>query len=176
MLVIVLCGGRGTRLGASGQKCCVQIAGRPFLQWKMEQLTRNGATEFMFLTTTPYIQEVRNVVGDWPVAIDRGRGQWHAMSESLDFVPPGETYYISNGDTWVETPLLTVHPPTMYVTRNTPEPFNVQSRTALDIGLYCVSSDSVGAPWEYQLVNARPFHLNTRESMEALCEAVDRLS
>lgn len=50
---MVLCGGRGTRLGAITEtipKCLVEIAGKPFLAHQLELLKREGSTKVYLLT------------------------------------------------------------------------------------------------------------------------------
>jgi NDP-sugar pyrophosphorylase family protein len=51
--VLVLCGGLGTRLqpvlgGGGGQKALVEIEGRPFLRWLVDDLAREGFRRFVF--------------------------------------------------------------------------------------------------------------------------------
>ena len=53
MHVTVLCGGKGTRLGADRPKCLVEVAGRPFIEHKLDQLRQQGATAFQ-LAVGPY--------------------------------------------------------------------------------------------------------------------------
>jgi NDP-sugar pyrophosphorylase family protein len=52
--VVVLAGGRGTRLatvtGASTPKALVAVAGRSFIDWKLDQLHAAGATDVLVLT------------------------------------------------------------------------------------------------------------------------------
>ena len=48
MQAIILCGGKGTRLAslyADRPKVLVPIAGKPFLEWQLEWLARNGITD-----------------------------------------------------------------------------------------------------------------------------------
>lgn len=51
--VVVLAGGRGTRLaavtGADLPKALVPVAGRPFIDWKLDELQEAGATEVVVL-------------------------------------------------------------------------------------------------------------------------------
>jgi NDP-sugar pyrophosphorylase family protein len=50
--VVLLAGGRGTRLGpyAEGKpKVLVEVAGKPFLSWKLEEFVRNGVSHVVLL-------------------------------------------------------------------------------------------------------------------------------
>lgn len=55
MRVAVLCGGKGTRLGEP-IKCLAPVAGRPFMDWKIEQLRSQGAHQ-IHLICGPFINK-----------------------------------------------------------------------------------------------------------------------
>jgi hypothetical protein len=47
----ILAGGYATRLGALTTeipKCLIEINGRPFVDWQLELLIKNGYSEFIF--------------------------------------------------------------------------------------------------------------------------------
>jgi NDP-sugar pyrophosphorylase family protein len=51
--VVILCGGLGTRLGDVTKdipKPMVMVNGKPFLEWQLLHLKKNGFTKFLFLT------------------------------------------------------------------------------------------------------------------------------
>lgn len=140
MHVAVLCGGKGTRLGEP-IKCLAEVAGRPFMDWKVEQLERCGATRLTlvvgpFLTAfyrrygsrfeyrTDAQEGVREALGSW-------RGWW------------------TWGDTLLEQPLdgegVCFVVPGLHI-----------AGLWLDAGLY-----HGPGPWRMQETAARPWHINT---------------
>jgi NDP-sugar pyrophosphorylase family protein len=42
MMAVVLAGGKGTRLNADRPKCLVEVAGKPCIDWVVENLEKNG--------------------------------------------------------------------------------------------------------------------------------------
>lgn len=145
MRVAVLCGGKGTRLGEP-IKCLTEVAGRPFMDWKLEQLERCGATD-VHLLCGPFMIEfakrygkrvlyevdeqtgIRDALGAWP--------WWWTMGDVLleqplegfavNYVVPGEQI----GGLW------------------------------LDAGLY----HGLG-PWRQVKTPAHPWHINTPADLE----------
>lgn len=185
MNTAVLCGGKGTRLGYDGQKCCVPVNGRPFLLHRLDQLVRCGATQ-LHLLVSHEAEEVFSVVGKWesPIPInyiyDDGAGPWEAVRDAvydddgrlLDIIDT-PTFWVANGDTWLEEPLQPSWRPNavplMVVTTNDEtEPHNIDGKY-LDCGLYRVSrKHPVPAIWSYRVIDTRPFTMNTPEQLEEL--------
>ena len=173
MNVAVLCGGKGTRLGYPGQKCCIEVAGRPFLLWRLDQLVRAGATN-LHLLVSHSADEVFSAVGKWdnhtPINFiyDEGIGPWEAVKESTRYIP-SRTFWVANGDTWLEHRMRGGTVPTMVVTTNQEtEPHNIDGEY-LDCGLYHVSKDRPTPSWFiYDVIDQRPYTMNTPEQLEEL--------
>lgn len=162
MRVVILCGGKGTRLGSPGQKCCIPIHGRPFLQYRAEQLIRNGATRLWFVTTYEYHDEVRAAIGPGPRIIhDSGHGPFPAIGAAAESVEL--PFWVANGDTLLEQPLWEAARWTMVTTTAVPRPHNTPR--GLDAGLYYVDQ-SWPPRWNYFDVKVRPYHLNTPKDVE----------
>jgi len=74
MQVVILCGGRATRLGALAKdipKSLVDVAGRPFLAMQIELLQKMGATEIV-LCTGHLGDQIEDACGDgslWGISI-----------------------------------------------------------------------------------------------------------
>lgn len=145
MHVAVLCGGKGTRLGEP-IKCLTRVAGRPFMDWKLEQLEGFGADDIT-LIVGPFLAEfraryghrycymvddqsgVRNALGDWD-------GWWTWGDTLLDQPPAGDSVcYVVPG----------THIAGLW----------------LDAGLY----HGLG-PWVMQETTATPWHINDPENLE----------
>ena len=179
--VAVLCGGKGTRLGYDGQKCCVPVHGRPFLLHRLDQLVRCGATS-LHLLVSHEAEDVFSTVGKWEPSIpinyiyDDGDGPWAAVEDAVDFIDAG-TFWVANGDTWLEEPLQPSWRPNavplMVVTTNDEtEPHNIDGKY-LDCGLYRVSrKHPVPSVWSYRVIDTRPYTMNTPEQLEDLREAL----
>lgn len=150
MHVAVFCGGKGSRLGVP-VKCMVETAGRPWMDWKLDQLERCGASRVTLLVAhgadefrTRYGNRVE-FVADGGTEIPWGN------------VPDGAWW--TYGDVLVEVPLWVPEEPTLVVTRNSPrEPLNIGGKY-LDAGL------GFGLmPWMLHEVPVRTWQINTPES------------
>jgi hypothetical protein len=141
--VAVLCGGKGTRLGAP-IKCLVEVAGRPFMDWKIDQLERNGATE-VHLLCGPFVAEFRKRYGFrcWP---DAQTGIRDALGSWAD--------WWTMGDVLLEQPLS--HRNAVYVVRG-----EQIAGLWLDAGLY-----HGPGPWHMVETSAHPYHINTPGDLE----------
>jgi GTP:adenosylcobinamide-phosphate guanylyltransferase len=140
----VLCGGKGTRLGQP-IKCLTEVAGRPFMDWKLDQLEAFGATDIHLLCgpfrdafeerygsrcsyRTDVQTGIRDALGVWP--------WWWTM-----------------GDVLLDQPL--VHRNAVYVVRG-----EQIAGLWLDAGLYHGTG-----PWQMVETTARPWHINTPEDL-----------
>lgn len=187
MNVTVLAGGKGTRLGYDGQKCCIPVAGRPFLLHRLDQLVRNGATN-LHLLVSHASEEVFSVIGQWedktPINFiyDEGIGPWEAVRNAVDYIP-SKFFHVANGDTYLETPLKpwasSNAVPMMVVTQNSSVPMNLRGGW-LDAGLYRVSRNNPTPDfWFRRETTARAYTINTREQLEetdaalrGLCQSI----
>jgi NDP-sugar pyrophosphorylase family protein len=83
--VIILCGGQGTRLHAlysDRPKILVPIAGRPFIEWQLEWLGRQGLTDIHL--AAGYKAEV---LAEWLAtrSQEAGNGKWRAEDGNQTF-------------------------------------------------------------------------------------------
>lgn len=161
MRVAVLCGGRGTRLGEP-IKCLTEVAGRPFMDWKLEQLERMGASKVV-LWCGPYVDEFRQRYGsrcdyDW----DDQQGIGPLVDKMTDGI------HWTMGDVLLEQPLEWLAYPTMYVRRD--DNPNIAG-LYLDCGLYFGKRN-------FRMVEtwAQPWHINTPEDLRRCDENLRRLS
>lgn len=168
--VAVACGGRGTRLGFDGQKCLVDVGGRPFLHWKLDQLIDGGADEFHLLISHRPGDVVDAVGSTWqgrPVRYhyDDGIGPWAAAdkaSEAMPYAPLGP-HWVTWGDVLVDYPLRESMFPYIVVTTNHPtEPANTPH--GLDAGLYHRWGKS--KRFIPKVIDTRTWQCNTPESLE----------
>ncbi len=115
--VAILCGGKGTRLGYDGQKCLIPTAGRPFLHWKLDQLTGRGATAF-YLLVNYRAGDVRDAIGDdW-----RGIPVTYLDDDPdprLDLVP--FVHWLTYGDSILDVELRPSMYPYVYVNAEHPK-------------------------------------------------------
>jgi glucose-1-phosphate cytidylyltransferase len=99
MKVLILCGGRGTRLNGERPKPLVEIAGRPIVWHVVSIFAAQGFRDFLLLTG--YKGDEVAAWSDWPAAvecIDTGLdtptgGRVHAVRERL-----GETFCLTYAD------------------------------------------------------------------------------
>jgi GTP:adenosylcobinamide-phosphate guanylyltransferase len=152
MRVAVLCGGKGTRLGEP-IKCLTEVAGRPFMDWKIEQLEWAGATDIQLLCG-PYEKEFRKRYGArvWKVTPDNQSG----VANALRVVNHG---WWTWGDTLIAVRLWAPNESVMLVTRH---PSANLAGIWLVVGLYYVKR-------LHRLIETKhgPYHINTREDLEA---------
>ncbi len=154
MRVAVLCGGKGTRLGEP-IKCLTEVAGRPFMDWKLEQLERQGATK-VTLICGPFFHEFFDRYGDRVSYITDAQT---GIADALQSV--GDHEYWTMGDVLLEQPFEWLAYPTMYVRRSdTPNIAGLY----LDCGLYFGKRN-------FRLLETwvTPYHINTRQDLER-CE------
>lgn len=136
--VAVACGGKGTRLGVAGQKCLVEVAGRPFLAWKLDQLVERGADELHLLVSHRAGDVVELVGAQWegiPVRYhhDDGIGAWEAADRAAEHMP--FAHWFTYGDVLVDYPLReSMFPYIIVTTALNGEEANYGSW--LDAGLY----------------------------------------
>jgi glucose-1-phosphate cytidylyltransferase len=90
MQVLILCGGRGTRLNGERPKPLAEIAGRPIVWHVMSIYARQGLTDFVLLTGYQGEQIADWAAGvEWPVeCVDTGEdtptgGRVHAVGDRL---------------------------------------------------------------------------------------------
>lgn len=136
--VAVACGGLGTRLGFDGQKCLVPVAGRPFLAWKLDQLTGHGATELHLLVSHRAPDVLHAIGNDWngiPVHYhhDPGAGPWAAADAASEHMP--FVHWFTYGDVLFDWDLRdSMMPYAVFTTNHPTEPAN--SPYGLDAGMY----------------------------------------
>ena len=160
----VMCGGKGTRLGQP-IKCLTEVHGAPFMDWKLRQLRRQGFTQIT-LAVGPFFLPFWERYGDTVAYIcDRQEGTL-AVAESL----PQPSWWC-NGDTLLDLrvdhfplfknavegfgPIPSIGVCTNYLV----EPANVPGGW-LDAGYYYGLP-----PYEWRIVEVRPYHINTPEDL-----------
>lgn len=144
MHVAVLCGGKGTRLGAP-VKCLVEVAGRPWMDWKLEQLAQHGATR-VTLFVGPHLNAFYRRYGptveyrtDPQHGIRAALGTWHG--------------WWTMGDVLLDQPFVGTN--VMFV-----RPGTQIAGLYLDCGLY----HGMG-PWVMQPTDAVPLDCNTPSAL-----------
>ncbi len=140
MHVAVLCGGRGTRLGVP-IKCLAEVAGRPFMDWKLEQLERCGATH-VTLFVGPFFFPFHRRYGS------RVEYRTDAQAGVRDALGAWDGWW-TWGDTLLEQPLE--GDGVCFVV-----PGDHIAGLWLDAGLY-----HGRGPWQMRETAARPWHINT---------------
>lgn len=115
----ILCGGLGTRLGEltrSTPKPLLSVAGKPFLEILIGELSRHGVTRILLLSSfeSGQVQAFadnfldgfnRNITIE--VAVEPGQaGTGGALWHSRDQLE--EAFFLLNGDSWFDCPLLDV--------------------------------------------------------------------
>jgi NDP-sugar pyrophosphorylase family protein len=109
MKVLILAGGQGTRIRAlfpDGPKGLIPIRGKPFLQWRIEQLIDQGFGEFV-LCLGYRSEQIRDYFGDgtmWNVRVEYSlevepMGTAGALRVAAPFLR--ETALVVNGDTYL---------------------------------------------------------------------------
>lgn len=155
MRVAVLCGGKGTRLGEP-VKCLTEVAGRPFMDWKIEQLERCGATDIV-LYCGPFITEFATRYGS---RVAYRPDDQQGISEALGWWDGWWTM----GDVLLEQPLEGEN--VVYVV-----PGAQIAGLWLDAGLYHGQG-----PWLMKETAARPWHINTPDDLARCSENLLRHS
>lgn len=155
MHVAILCGGKGTRLGAP-VKCLAEVAGKPFMDWKLEQVERLGAT-YVVLIVGPFLKEFHKRYGsrveylpDAQTGIRNALGRWSG--------------WWTWGDTLLEQPFDGEN--VCYVT-----PGEHIAGLWLDAGLYHGTG-----PWTMKETSARPWQINTPNDLARCSETLLRHS
>jgi NDP-sugar pyrophosphorylase family protein len=110
MQAVILAGGLATRLGArtrSIPKALLPIAGRPFLAWQLEALTRSGFTDVL-LCISHLGEQIRDFLGDGSAfgvsaaySEDGPKllGTGGALRRALDFMQP--RFLVTYGDSYL---------------------------------------------------------------------------
>jgi len=117
-VAVVLAGGLGTRVAAltepGAPKALLEVAGRPFLEWKLRQLADLGVAEVLVLTGhgAPAVHEFvgdgsrfglrAQCVADGPRLLGTGG----AIKAALARLP--DAFWVTYGDSLVEAPLVAV--------------------------------------------------------------------
>ena len=108
----ILAGGYATRLGALSSKipkCLIEINGRPFVDWQLELLTKNGYSEFVFCVSykSDLIQEYLGNGSDWGISIEYSSdgptqlGTGGAIQKALPRL--GDKFGVIYGDSYLRT-------------------------------------------------------------------------
>jgi hypothetical protein len=150
MRVDVMCGGKGTRLGEP-IKCLTEVAGRVWMDWKIDQLRGAGATTIVLWCghdTDTFMEQYQHRPGI------HYRGDDRKGIEPI-LRTPGIGWW-THGDVLLAQPLSDITEPTMYVRRD-PEHSNIAG-VYLDCGLYYGTSH-----WACTETAATPIHINTPE-------------
>lgn len=94
---ILLCGGKGERLGLGVPKAAAPLAGRPLFLWSLEALARCEAVEALVVVgPTRALQEALAAAGGSPAKIvawvEGGRERHESVVRGLGAAPPGCTH------------------------------------------------------------------------------------
>ncbi len=102
MLTVVLCGGKGTRLG-KGNKHMALVAGIPFIEWKIGNLERLGHGELYFLTghVPDELEQRISDLGHF-YCRDDAEGRGVALYKARPALP--EWFWLTYGDTLLSYP------------------------------------------------------------------------
>ena len=114
--VVLPVGGRGTRLKPytdASPKCLVPVHGKPFLEYVIENLVRQGVRDIV-LCTGYRADDVWDAIGDgarWGIRIQHSRepeplGAIGAVRHALGLLD--EAFLLSYGDAYLTLPLLTL--------------------------------------------------------------------
>lgn len=171
MLTVVLCGGKGTRLGYDGQKCMAPVAGRPFIEHKIDNLLAFGHTDLFFLTgwNGDELEEVLHRRG-YPYRRDVSLGRSLALHQARDCLP--EWFWLTYGDTLLSYPrehVETVH-------KKTGRPVMTVNKDGVDYGAMIVPRDAFSQMATFgqvmRAIDPVPFpvfvdwhHINTPEDL-----------
>jgi N-acetyl-alpha-D-muramate 1-phosphate uridylyltransferase len=115
--VVILAGGLGTRVtaltGGLVPKALLSVAGRPFIDRKIEELAAAGVTE-VFLLIGHNAASIEDHFGASPATIDvhliadgeRLLGTAGAIRAALDRLPP--VFWVTYGDTFLDAPMAQI--------------------------------------------------------------------
>jgi NDP-sugar pyrophosphorylase family protein len=116
--VVVLAGGLGTRVarltGEDRPKALLDLAGRPFIHWKMRELADAGATDVVMLVGHGSVA-LRAMVGEgstWGLRVryvadgPRLLGTGGAIRQALPVLP--EAFWVTYGDSLLHLPMGTI--------------------------------------------------------------------
>jgi hypothetical protein len=165
MRVAVLCGGKGTRLGEP-IKCLTEVAGRPFMDYKLDQLRFQGAHQ-IHLICGPFINDFIERYSNDP-SLTFSTDPQLGILPALQAVHPAQWWTMGDvlcdfGQFW--TPGTS----TMLVQRGLPNP-NIAG-IYLDCGFYFGKANFTMVEVSEGVV---PLTINTREDLERTDEALRR--
>lgn len=160
MRIAVLCGGKGTRLGYS-PKCLIPTCGRPFIEYKIEQLITQRFTDITLLVG-PFVRDFMYLAGKYPQVTALVRDDQTGVENALhqyEKVTGLPLEWWCNGDTLLY--LIAPIPKTVpdrsigLATTHLIEPPNVNGEF-LDAGLYYG-----WPPFEWRICESKPRTINT---------------
>ena len=114
--IAILAGGLSTRLGSltrSIPKCMLEINGRPFIDWQLDLLVRNGYSDFVFCVSykSEIIQKYlgdgssRGVNIEYSLDGETQLGTGGAIQKALPII--GDRFGVIYGDSYLPTNFLT---------------------------------------------------------------------
>jgi D-glycero-alpha-D-manno-heptose 1-phosphate guanylyltransferase len=100
---IILCGGQGSRLGeltSNNQKCILEVNGKPFLQYVINQLKSFGLNKFIF-STGKYSEEVEKIFSSIGIISkeDSPLGTGGAIKLASKYIK-NDYFMVVNGDSY----------------------------------------------------------------------------
>lgn len=103
--VVVLCGGQGSRLGtltSNMQKCMLEVNGRPFLTYIVDQLASFGVHQFVF-ATGKCSEEIEDMFSDIGVISkeEESLGTGGAIKNALKYIK-NNYFMVVNGDSYFD--------------------------------------------------------------------------
>lgn len=114
--IAILAGGLSTRLGSltrSIPKCMLEINGRPFIDWQLDLLVRNGYSDFVFCVSykSEIVQKylgdgsIRGVNIEYSLDGETQLGTGGAIQKALPIL--GDRFGVIYGDSYLPTNFLT---------------------------------------------------------------------
>ena len=153
MRVAVLCGGKGTRLGEP-IKCLTTVAGRPWMDWKLDQLREQGAFQ-IHLICGPYINAFIERYSNDPT-ITFSTDPQTGIPAALDAVHAMQWWTM--GDVLCDFGRFTIPNHPVMLVRRDPHP-NIAG-LYLDCGIYYGKRDFVLVE-----TDAPTYHINTIDDL-----------